>query len=146
MWQSGDDLYARLGIFGLNTNDDAVGAIVVMTRTKQTSEMLPKVKAMVEKMNHDGSLPPGVKVVPFYDRGYLIELTTHTVVENLIAGIVLVFLIQWIFLGTFAARSWWGSTSRLPCFCHHFAGASTTRAPTCCPSVRWISASLWIRR
>jgi cobalt-zinc-cadmium resistance protein CzcA len=89
----------RLGIFGLNTNDDAVGSIVVMTRTKQTSEMLPKVVKEVAAMNKDGSLPPGVKVVPFYDRGYLIELTTHTVVHNLIMGIILVFLIQWIFLG-----------------------------------------------
>jgi heavy metal efflux system protein len=89
----------RLGIFGLNTNDDAVGSIVVMTRTKQTSEMLPKVVKEVEAMNKDGTLPPGVKVVPFYDRGYLIELTTHTVVHNLIMGIILVFLIQWIFLG-----------------------------------------------
>jgi len=89
----------RLGIFGLGTNDDVVGSIVVMTRTKQTSEMLPKVKDMVAKINTDGSLPQGVKVVPFYDRGYLIELTTHTVVHNLIMGITLVFLIQWIFLG-----------------------------------------------
>jgi cobalt-zinc-cadmium resistance protein CzcA len=89
----------RLGIFGLDTNDDAVGSIVVMTRTKQTSEMLPKVRAEVDAMNSDGSLPPGVKVVPFYDRGYLINLTTHTVLHNLIFGIVLVFLIQWLFLG-----------------------------------------------
>jgi cobalt-zinc-cadmium resistance protein CzcA len=89
----------RLGIFGLNTNDDVVGSIVVETRTKQTAEMLPKVKAEVSAMNSDGSLPPGVKVVPFYDRGYLIELTTHTVVHNLIMGILLVFLIQWLFLG-----------------------------------------------
>jgi cobalt-zinc-cadmium resistance protein CzcA len=74
----------RLGIFGLDTNDDAVGSIVVITRTKKTAEMLPKIKAEVAAMNSDGSLPPGVKVVPFYDRGYLIELTTHTVLHNLL--------------------------------------------------------------
>ena len=50
-------------------------------------------------MNHDGSLPPGVKVVPFYDRSSLIAITTHTVLHNLIFGCLLVFLIQWIFLG-----------------------------------------------
>ncbi len=38
-------------------------------------------------------------MVPFYDRGSLIELTTHTVLHNLIFGCLLVFLIQWIFLG-----------------------------------------------
>jgi cobalt-zinc-cadmium resistance protein CzcA len=89
----------RLGIFGKDDKDDVVGSIVVMTRTKQTSEMLPLVRAEVAKMNSDGSLPPGVKVVPFYDRGYLITLTTHTVLQNLLSGFLLVFLIQWAFLG-----------------------------------------------
>ncbi len=89
----------RLGIFGKDRDDDVVGSIVVMTRTKQTSEVLPLVKAEVAKMNSDGSLPPGVKVVPFYDRSNLIELTTHTVLHNLLFGILLVFLIQWVFLG-----------------------------------------------
>jgi cobalt-zinc-cadmium resistance protein CzcA len=89
----------RLGIFGHDTDDDVVASIVVMNRTKQTSVMLPKVKAEVAAMNSDGSLPPGVKVVPFYDRGDLIKLTTHTVLHNLLFGILLVFLIQWIFLG-----------------------------------------------
>jgi len=89
----------RLGIFGKDYDDDVVGSIVVMTRTKQTSEVLPLVEAEVAKMNSDGSLPPGVKVVPFYDRSNLIELTTHTVLHNLLFGILLVFLIQWVFLG-----------------------------------------------
>jgi cobalt-zinc-cadmium resistance protein CzcA len=89
----------RLGIFGKDDKDDVVASIVVMTRTKQTSEMLPLVQAEVAKMNSDGTLPPGVKVVPFYDRGYLIKLTTHTVLMNLLSGFVLVFLIQWVFLG-----------------------------------------------
>jgi len=89
----------RLGIFGRDQDDDVVAAIVVMTRTEQTARMLPRVKAEVAKMNSDGSLPPGVKVVPFYDRGSLMSLTTHTVLHNLIFGCLLVFLIQWIFLG-----------------------------------------------
>ena len=38
-------------------------------------------------------------MVPFYDRSSLIAVTTHTVLHNLIFGCVLVFLIQWIFLG-----------------------------------------------
>ena len=89
----------RLGILGKDEQDDVVGAIVVMRRTETTSDMLPKVKAAIEKINHDGSLPPGVKVVPYYDRSALIALTTHTVLHNLIFGCLLVFLIQWIFLG-----------------------------------------------
>ena len=89
----------RLGILGRDYDDDIVGAIVVMRRTEQTNVMIPKVKAEIDRLNHDGSLPPGVKVVPYYDRASLVAVTTHTVLHNLIFGCLLVFLIQWIFLG-----------------------------------------------
>jgi heavy metal efflux system protein len=89
----------RLGILGRDYQDDVVGAIVVMRRTEKTGEMIPKVEEAIANLNHDGSLPPGVKIVPFYDRSSLVALTTHTVLHNLIFGCLLVFLIQWIFLG-----------------------------------------------
>jgi cobalt-zinc-cadmium resistance protein CzcA len=89
----------RLGILGRDEQDDVVGAIVVQRRTEKTADMIPKVKAAIDKLNHDGSLPPGVEVVPFYDRSSLVAVTTHTVLHNLIFGCLLVFLIQWIFLG-----------------------------------------------
>ncbi len=89
----------RLGILGRDQQDDVVGSIVVMRRTEKTADMIPKVKAAIDKLNHDGSLPPGVRVVPYYDRSSLIAVTTHTVLHNLIFGCLLVFLIQWIFLG-----------------------------------------------
>jgi heavy metal efflux system protein len=89
----------RLGILGRDHQDDVVGAIVVQRRTEKTGDMIPKVEQAIRTLNHDGSLPPGVKVVPFYDRSGLIALTTHTVLHNLIFGCLLVFLIQWIFLG-----------------------------------------------
>ncbi len=89
----------RLGVWGHDREDDAVAAIVVMNRTQHAHDMIPKVEAEIDRLNHDGSLPPGVKVVSFYDRRALIEVTTHTVLHNLIFGCLLVFLIQWIFLG-----------------------------------------------
>jgi heavy metal efflux system protein len=89
----------RLGICGRDNEDDVSAAIVVMSRVEQTAKMLPKVKDEIAKMNSDGSLPTGVKLVPFYDRGSLITVTTRTVLHNLVFGCVLVFLIQWIFLG-----------------------------------------------
>jgi cobalt-zinc-cadmium resistance protein CzcA len=89
----------RLGILGRDKQDDVVGAIVVQRRTEKTAEMIPKVEEAIQQMNRDGSLPPGVKVVPYYDRSSLIAITTHTVLHNLVFGILLVFLIQWIFLG-----------------------------------------------
>jgi cobalt-zinc-cadmium resistance protein CzcA len=89
----------RLGICGRDNEDDVAAAIVVMSRAEETAKMLPKVKAEIANLNKDGSLPPGVKVVPFYDRSSLIAVTTHTVLHNLAFGCLLVFLIQWIFLG-----------------------------------------------
>ena len=74
-------------------------SIVVMGRTQHTNDVVPRIKAMVEQMNADGSLPPGVKLVPYYDRTSLVKVTTHTVLHNLIFGCLLVFLVQWIFLG-----------------------------------------------
>ena len=89
----------RLGILGRDDHDDVVGAIVVMRRTEKTADMIPKVKDEIDRLNRDGSLPPGVRVVPFYDRSSLVAVTTRTVLHNLIFGCLLVFVIQWVFLG-----------------------------------------------
>jgi cobalt-zinc-cadmium resistance protein CzcA len=89
----------RLGIAGRDHDDDVAAAIVVMGRTQHTNDIIPRVEAEVEKLNSDGSLPPGVKIVPYYDRSSLVGVTTHTVLHNLMFGCLLVFVIQWVFLG-----------------------------------------------
>src|SRR6202044_2451528 len=68
-------------------------------RTLHTNDVAPRIKAAIYKINNDGTLPPGVKLVPFYDRTTLVSVTTKTVLHNLIFGCILVFLIQWVFLG-----------------------------------------------
>jgi heavy metal efflux system protein len=89
----------RLGKAGRDKEDDVVAAIVVMNRTMHTNDVLPRIKAEIEKINTDGTLPPGVQLVPFYDRGSLVAVTTSTVLHNLVFGCVLIFMIQWLFLG-----------------------------------------------
>ena len=89
----------RLGIAGRDRDNDIAFGIVVMKRDYQTDQVLPQVQAAIDRMNSDGSLPPGVKVVSYYDRGALVSVTTHTVMHNLIFGCILIFLIQWLFLG-----------------------------------------------
>jgi len=89
----------RTGIVGKDHDDDVSMAIVVTSRTSHTNEVVPRIAHAVDAINHDGSLPPGVKVVSFYDRMALVGVTTHTVLHNLVFGCLLVFLIQWIFLG-----------------------------------------------
>lgn len=89
----------RLGEAGRDSEDDVVTGVIVMNRTMQTNDMVTRVKAEIAKINSDGSLPAGVKIEPYYDRSTLVAVTTHTVLHNLIFGCVLVFLIQWMFLG-----------------------------------------------
>jgi cobalt-zinc-cadmium resistance protein CzcA len=89
----------RLGKAGRDNQDDVVAAIVIMNRTLHTNDVVARVRAEIEKINNDGGLPPGVKLVPIYDRTTLVSVTTATVLHNLIFGRLLIFLIQWIFLG-----------------------------------------------
>jgi cobalt-zinc-cadmium resistance protein CzcA len=89
----------RLGKAGRDLADDVVTAIVIMNQTLHTNDVVARVQAEIEKINRDGTLPPGVRAVPFYDRGSLVSVTTHTVLHNLVVGCVLVFVIQWVFLG-----------------------------------------------
>jgi len=89
----------RLGIAGRDKENDIAASIVVMSRAEHTNNIVPKIEAEINRMNHDGTLPPGVKIVPYYDRSELVAVTTHTVMHNLIFGCLLVFLIQWVFLG-----------------------------------------------
>jgi len=89
----------RLGKAGRDHEDDVVAAIVIMNRTLHTNDVVARVRSEIQKINSDGSLPPGVKLVPFYDRTTLVGVTTSTVLHNLVFGCLLIFLIQWIFLG-----------------------------------------------
>src|SRR5262249_25077211 len=90
----------RLGKAGRDDDDDVVNGTVVMLQTLHTNDVLPRVEAEIDKINRDGSLSPGVRAVPYYDRTWLVSVTTRTVVHNLIFGVVLVFFTQWIFLGS----------------------------------------------
>jgi cobalt-zinc-cadmium resistance protein CzcA len=89
----------RLGISGQDDDDDIVQGIVLMRRGAETLPTLKRVEAEVAKMNTSGLLPPGVHLVPYYDRTDLIGITTHTVLENVLTGIALIFIVQLVFLG-----------------------------------------------
>ncbi|HZU63993.1 MAG TPA: CusA/CzcA family heavy metal efflux RND transporter [Novosphingobium sp.] len=90
----------RLGIVGQDNDDDIVQGIILMRRGEESLPTLQRVEAEVAKINAEGVLPPGVHLEKIYDRTDLIDVTTHTVLENMIFGVVLIFLVQWIFLGT----------------------------------------------
>src|SRR6266566_213063 len=89
----------RLGIAGLDRDDDIVQGIVLMRRGEQSSPTIDRVEKLVERINSSTILPPGVRIERIYDRKDLIETTTRTVLENMVVGIALIVLLQWIFLG-----------------------------------------------
>ena len=87
----------RLGQFGFNDRNDAVEGIVVMRTGEQAQTVLKGVQAMTRQLNEQ-VLPKDVKIRPFYDRSDLIHLTTRTVEENLLRGIILVIAVLIFFL------------------------------------------------
>jgi cobalt-zinc-cadmium resistance protein CzcA len=89
----------RLGIAGFNDVDDIVQGIVLMRRGAKSVPTIKLVEAEVDNINKSGILPPGVSIERIYDRSDLIRITTRTVLHNMVAGIALIFLLQWAFLG-----------------------------------------------
>ncbi len=89
----------RLGIAGYNDVDDIVQGIVLMRRGAKSVPTIERVEAEVDHINKSGILPPGVGIQRIYDRSDLINITTRTVLHNMLAGIALIFLLQWAFLG-----------------------------------------------
>ena len=97
----------RLGQFGraihkedgkIIDNNDVVSGIVLLRKGANADVALEGIHAKVKELN-DLILPKGVKVVPFLDRSDLVHYTTHTVLDNLTKGIILVVVILFLFLG-----------------------------------------------
>ena len=90
----------RLGRVGRNYENDTVEGVVLLLRGANTRHVMERIhKKVAEIRAHD--LPPGVRILPFYDRTQLMHWTLHTVLENLSLGIGLVLLTLYLFLGNF---------------------------------------------
>ncbi|SEW51552.1 efflux RND transporter permease subunit [Chitinophaga arvensicola] len=76
---------------------DVVEAIIVMRKGENPSEVVKKLKEKITYLNNS-VLPADTKIVPYYDRSNLIEYATHTVLHNLIEGILLVVILISLFL------------------------------------------------
>ena len=92
----------RQGIVGQDDDDDIVTGIVLMRKGENPSQVLKAVKDKVEVLNAS-VLPRDVKIVPFYDRTWLIDRTLTTVFTNLLEGAALVTLVLLLFLGNLRA-------------------------------------------
>jgi len=92
----------RQGIAGQDDEDDVVTGVVLMRRGENPAEVLKGVRRAVDQLNAT-MLPGGVKIVPIYDRTWLIGKTLTTVFTNLVEGALLVSIVLWLFLGNLRA-------------------------------------------
>lgn len=87
----------RVGQVGLDKDDDLVEGIVVMRKGENPTEVLARLKDKIRELN-ETILPSDVKMETFYDRDNLMEFCTHTVLHNLVEGILFVTVIVFIFM------------------------------------------------
>src|SRR6185436_533005 len=92
----------RQGLAGQDHEDDIVTGLVLMRKGENPSAVLQDVKARVDTLN-SSVLPPGVQIVPIYDRTWLMDTTLHTVFHNLAEGALLVTGVLLVFLGSMRA-------------------------------------------
>ena len=81
----------------LRDNPDAVEGIVLMRKGENPDVVIKGLKTELEKLN-GRILPADTKLIPFYNREDLIKYATHTVLHNLIEGMLLVTLIVSMFM------------------------------------------------
>ena len=93
----------RLGLVGHDEEPDIVQGIVLMRYGGDTGKTLKGVYARIKSIRENHLLPPGMDLAPYYDRGKLVAVTTHTVTENLFVGMGLVTVVLFLFLGNVRA-------------------------------------------
>src|SRR5579884_157517 len=90
----------RLGQVQFNQQREVVEGIVLARRGENASEVLPRVHKEIDEINKSGVLPKGMRLVPFYDRQELLNMTVGTVKHTLIVGMTLVLIVLYLFLGS----------------------------------------------
>jgi cobalt-zinc-cadmium resistance protein CzcA len=83
--------------------DDAIQGIVLLRKGQESMPAIRDVMAKIDELNQPGHMPPGIRIVPYYNRTDLIDRTTDTVQENLLVGMALVTAILLMFLGNVRA-------------------------------------------
>ena len=113
------------GIFATNNGGSSIEGIILMRRGENPSEVLKGIKEAVAELNST-RLPPGVRIVPIYDRTDLVDNTLHTVSHTLLEGLIIVVAVLFLFLGSVRAALLTAVTIPLSLLfafiCMHFTG------------------------
>ena len=86
----------RRGITDLNGEGEVAGGVIIMRSGKNALDTINAVKAKLAQLK--ASLPPGVEIVPTYDRSGLIERAVHNLGRTLLEEFVIVALVCLVFL------------------------------------------------
>jgi heavy metal efflux system protein len=89
----------RLGMVGKDNEQDVVEGVVLMRYGGETPFPLNGVYKRLEFIRENNIPPPGMEIIPYYDRNDLVHITTHTVIENVLTGMFLVTIVLFLFLG-----------------------------------------------
>ena len=91
----------RYGAMCYNDKGEVAGAIVMMLKGANSSEVIDNVKERVAQIQK--SLPEGVVIEPFLDRTKMVDNAIGTVKTNLMEGALIVLFVLILFLGNFRA-------------------------------------------
>ncbi|GEM53372.1 acriflavine resistance protein B [Empedobacter brevis NBRC 14943 = ATCC 43319] len=91
----------RYGAMTYNDQGEVSGAVVMMLKGANSSEVIKNVKAKVAQIQK--TLPEGVVIEPFLDRTKMVNNAISTVEKNLMEGALIVVLVLVLFLGNFRA-------------------------------------------
>jgi cobalt-zinc-cadmium resistance protein CzcA len=86
----------RFGAVTADGRGESLAGMVIMLKGENGRNVAARVKARMAAIGR--SLPPGVRIRPFYDQSEVIDRTAHTVRKNLLEGSLLVVLVLFIFL------------------------------------------------
>lgn len=86
----------RRGIADLNGEGEVAGGVIIMRSGKNALETIDAVKVKLEKLK--ASLPPGVEIIPTYDRSNLIKRAVTNLKEKLIEEFIVVAVVCALFL------------------------------------------------
>ncbi|MGB3005019.1 MAG: CusA/CzcA family heavy metal efflux RND transporter [Chitinophagaceae bacterium] len=91
----------RYGAMTYNDKGEVAGAVVLMLKGANASDVIQNVKERIEQIKK--TLPEGVVLEPFYDRTKMVNNAIGTVKTNLIEGALIVIFVLVIFLGNLRA-------------------------------------------
>ncbi|MBS3913530.1 MAG: CusA/CzcA family heavy metal efflux RND transporter [Bacteroidetes bacterium] len=91
----------RYGSMTYNDEGEAAGAVVMMLKGGNSSEVIKNVKDRIIQI--EKTLPQGVEIEPFLDRSKMVNQAIGTVSKNLMEGALIVIFVLVLFLGNFRA-------------------------------------------